>query len=453
MLLAYAQAFFGAQPVDATLDVEQRVYALDRLQRDRRDRRRRLSAPGIGGNIGQLEELTPRMSPAQCRRDRSRSARGIVKFVIPAVGVGLQDAGEVSKMPHRMLMPAITRGVIQRRRWRGTAKRPVVTDIGPDVSRDRLALGQDRHGRVVAMQPLGSQDVALNERMQRLQHRRAGADLVGQRRHAQIDAFATISLALAVERLMLAELLEQHHGKQVRSGEAARRYVERRRWLADLLALPARELFPDGLDHFPLPRDHLQRLGDILAQFRQLRRPAAGTAFRRGDDNALARQMIGERLARRPSALERLYCPRPGRRRLGRQLVLGRCRLQVFELKFHLLQEPRLALGARPIDFAPQLLDLQLEMGDQRFTAGKVRLGIGRFGFGSRCIGLGHDARVTLRQDHRMSGGKIGWQRFNLRCHSARESYSSATSKQNRHPTEVGRQVSCGFRQSIPDSK
>ena len=87
---------FGAQTVDAALDVEQRVYALDRLQRDRRDRRRRLSAPDIGGNVGQLEELTPRMSPAQCRRDRSRSARGIVKLVIPAVGVGLQDAGDFS---------------------------------------------------------------------------------------------------------------------------------------------------------------------------------------------------------------------------------------------------------------------------------------------------------------------------------------------------------------------
>jgi hypothetical protein len=57
---------------------------------------------------------------------------------------------------------------------------------------------------------------------------------------------------------------------------------------------------------------------------------------------------------------------------------------------------------------------------DQRFTAGQVRLSIGRFGFGNRCIGLGHDARVTLRQDQRMSGGKIRWQRFNFRCHSAR---------------------------------
>ena len=31
------------------------------------------------------------------------------------------------------------------------------------------------------MQPLGSQDVTFNHRMQRLQHRRAGAHLVRQR--------------------------------------------------------------------------------------------------------------------------------------------------------------------------------------------------------------------------------------------------------------------------------
>ena len=80
--------------------------------------------------------------------------------------------------------------------------------------------------------------------------------------------------------------------------------------------------------------------------------------------------MIGERLARRPLALERLYRLRPDRRCLGRQLVLGRCRLQIFKLKFHLLQQPRLALRAAAIKLTAKLLDLQLEMGDQCFTAG-----------------------------------------------------------------------------------
>jgi hypothetical protein len=39
---------------------------------------------------------------------------------------------------------------------------------------------------------------------------------------------------------------------------------------------------------------------------------------------------------------------------------------------------------------------------------------LARNGRDNRCIGLSHDARVTLRPDHRMSGGKIRWQRFQI---------------------------------------
>ena len=52
----------------------------------------------------------------------------------------------------------------------------------------------------------GSHDVALDQCIKRLQGGCAGANLVGQRRHTQIDAFAPVSFALAVQRLMLAEL-------------------------------------------------------------------------------------------------------------------------------------------------------------------------------------------------------------------------------------------------------
>ena len=119
--------------------------------------------------------------------------------------------------------------------------------------------------------------------MQRLQHRSACADLVGQRRQAQLDAFAGIAFALPVERLMLAELLEQDHRQQVRPGKAARRDVERCRRLGDRLALAARELLAHCLDDLPLARDHLQRLGDILAELRQLGRAAAGAVLGCGD--------------------------------------------------------------------------------------------------------------------------------------------------------------------------
>ena len=69
-------------------------------------------------------------------------------------------------MLHGMLVLSIARGVIERRRRCVTAKGPVVTDIRPDAPRHRLALGQDRHGRIVAMQSFGSQDVASLKRAQ-----------------------------------------------------------------------------------------------------------------------------------------------------------------------------------------------------------------------------------------------------------------------------------------------
>jgi hypothetical protein len=55
-------------------------------------------------------------------------------------------------------------------------------------------------------------------------------------------ALARVALGLAVERLMLPVLLEHDYSEQARSGEAARQHMERRRRLADPLALPAGEL-------------------------------------------------------------------------------------------------------------------------------------------------------------------------------------------------------------------
>jgi hypothetical protein len=72
-----------------------------------------------------------------------------------------------------MFLPAIARGIIERRRRVAPAEWSVVPDIGPDVPLDRLARGQDRHGGVVAVQPLGGEHMALDQRMKRLQRHQA----------------------------------------------------------------------------------------------------------------------------------------------------------------------------------------------------------------------------------------------------------------------------------------
>ena len=110
---------------------------------------------------------------------------------------------------------------------------------------------------------------------------------------------------------MLPELLEQDHGQQVGAGPSPRRRVERRRRLADLLAVPACELLAHRLDHLPLARDDLQRLGDVLADLRELLRAAARAGARRGHHHPLARQTSA---SWRRSALRR-RTPAPRRSR------------------------------------------------------------------------------------------------------------------------------------------
>src|SRR5215213_1164635 len=103
---------------------------------------------------------------------------------------------------------------------------------------------------------------------------------------------------------MLPVLLEQDHRQQARPGPAARDHMKRRRRLADLLAVAASKLLADMLDHLPLPRDHLQRLGDVLAQFAQPRAATAQAGCWPWLDHALARQMVRKGLARRALARE-----------------------------------------------------------------------------------------------------------------------------------------------------
>jgi hypothetical protein len=148
--------------------------------------------------------------------------------------------------------------------------------------------------------------------------------------------------------------------------------------LADPLAVPAGELLPHRLDHLPPPRDHLQRLGDILSELHDPARAATGAGLGCRDNHPLPRQVCRERLADRPAALGgRRRCGRWCRHSLGGQLVLGRCRLELLQLQLELLEEPRLPLRLGAVECPPQLLDLELQRDDHRVAAGEHRTGPG----------------------------------------------------------------------------
>lgn len=87
-----------------------------------------------------------------------------------------------------MLAPSIAREAEQRRRRLRSCEGPIVTDIGPQAARRRLAAGQHRDGGVVAVQPLGGKHMSFDPPVEQHQRRGAGADLVGERRQTERHA-------------------------------------------------------------------------------------------------------------------------------------------------------------------------------------------------------------------------------------------------------------------------
>ena len=264
-----ASTLLGTPAVDRPLDLKQSIDPANHLQRQRRDHWRLLAlslATRVLGQVCHDEERTPGVDPTGCFQDWSGLAAGLVELAIAAVGIGLEDSAVVGQMPLGMLAGPIAR-VIEHCRWRRRpAERLVVANVDPYAAGVGLAFGKDGDWGVVPMQSLGAQNVRLEALVQRRQCRRAAADLVGQGRQTDRHALLGIALRLPVERLMLAKLLEQNHRQQAWPCPAAGDDVERRRRLADLLAITAGELLADVLDHLPGFGDDLQRLGDVLAQ-------------------------------------------------------------------------------------------------------------------------------------------------------------------------------------------
>ena len=267
--------------------------------------------------------------------------RGLVEPVEAGIGVGLHQPGVAGQMLLGMLAAAIGRVEEDRRRRIGA----------------RRTAGRRAHRSTAArcgVLPLASTGTVVSSAWMRsaantwariastsgIRVAAAGADPVGQRRDVELDALAGIGRALAVERQMQAVLGEQHMRQQPRPGASARDRMRRRRRLGDRLAAPAGELLAHMLDHLPLARHQLQRLGHVLAELVQ--RAAAARAGRgRRIDHALARQMLGQRPARRLAPRRR-----PARPALVRLGDLRR----------------RLGLGLRP----PPARQLQLELVEQR---------------------------------------------------------------------------------------
>ncbi len=280
--------------------------------------------------------------------------------------------------------------------WRGRpAERSIISDVGPDAPGIGLYLGQHRHGGVVAVEPFRGKDVCFDEQIKRLECGRTGADLISERRQADIDTFMGITVALAVERLMLSELLKQDHRQQTGAEQPARGDVKRRRRLRNTLASAAGEPFAHSLDDLPLAWDDFEGLGDIFAQLGQPVCAAARAAGRASNNDTLARQMLGQRLARWPGTDEGRDAGGPGSGDGGEALVFGRGGLRFLEAEFELIDQALAAFRPLAKALTLHLLDLK---GQQRVAGDKIGVdgaGVGSLGFGK--------VRTRLRLRNRLA--------------------------------------------------
>ena len=192
--------------------------------------------------------------------------------------------------------------------------------------------------------------------------------------------------------------------------------------------------------------------------------PQQAHAFGRLDDDALALDVVRPGLADRPLAREGADLARRGGCGLRGEFVLGCGGDEVFEFQFQLLDQSRRALGALAIEFALELLDPQFEMRDQRRA---VRQASARALAASAAAAAASpkpaSAPVALRFDpqprfafglqRREGDGEIGRKSARARRSCGHQIRSTNIFNQNIYPTRVGRNVSCGFLQSIPERR
>jgi hypothetical protein len=206
--------------------------------------------------------------------------------------------------------------------------------------------------------------MGLQKLTQGIKHRADRSDSVCHGRQSDRHAFKGVALGLAVQGLMLTELLEHDHGQEAGPRPSPRDDMEWRRRLRDLLTVATGELLPHGLDHLPLPGDRFQRAGHILAKFAQAMAATALTRRRCLDHHALAGKMIGERIALETLARKSVHSRCLGNRFLGRELIFSGAGFQLFERERELINQARRAFRSLSVDLTLQFGDPQLLLGD-----------------------------------------------------------------------------------------
>ncbi len=323
------------------------------------------------------------MRPARRLDDRPRLAPRRVEPVEAGIGVRLHQAAVACEVTLGMLAGAVAR--IEERRGGRVApvEGLIVAHIGPQPSSARLALRQHRHSGVVGMDAFGRKHVLADRLDQRHQRCRRGAHPVGQCRDIEIDPLARIGRALAIERQVRAYLANSTCVSS--AGPARPRAIGCEGAGGWVIASQARQENFSRTCWITFHWRGTTSNVSVTSSPELAQHPATARAGgRRGIDDAIARQMIRQRTARRLLAFEPAHLDRIDVRRLRRDL--GRCfsfggsLFQAGKLQLELLDQ-RTPLGRLSKALVAQLGDGELQLRDlQRarmrlcFSATRLRL-------------------------------------------------------------------------------
>src|SRR5262249_6651872 len=122
---------------DLALDIKDRIDALDRCERQRRDDRQ-LPAY-LGRDIGQHEELAPAVRPTRSLRDRPRFAASLVEPVEAGIGIGLKDSSVSFEMALGVIAGSVAR--VEEHGCRRITGRPAFCRRPPASAVERGAIG------------------------------------------------------------------------------------------------------------------------------------------------------------------------------------------------------------------------------------------------------------------------------------------------------------------------
>ncbi len=117
--------------------------------------------------------------------------------------------------------------------------------------------------------------------------------------------------------------------------------------------------------------------------------------------------MFGEGLARWPLPGEGRHLGGPGGHSFCPQLVLRRRGLELLELELKLIEQPGTAFGALAEPLAAELLDLQLQMDDQRLIGGCPGSQACCFGRYSGSVHARHSQLLVARQQQPLQARHI----------------------------------------------